>query len=183
VNLLEQIQFKEKELRLLRTEVGVAFDSSGRVVLEKAARPNAEYELEFSDEEIAALRTVGAVTFTHNHPRGWGYPTTDPRHAGSSFSLDDVLLACRAELREIRAVTPLCTYSFQPGPGRSWNEATWHTEIRPLQQAVYATVKQRLYTAALRGEVTPAEASARLDHEVWTEVAALLGLRYSRVEE
>jgi hypothetical protein len=183
MTVLEILRAHESDLRLLRSEASIAFDTEGNIVLEKGALPGKEYEIEFSDDEIALLRQIGKVTVTHNHPRGWAYPPDDPRHAGSSFSPEDILLACRAQLEEVRAVTPVYTFSMRPPPENDWTEGTWTREIRPLYEMVYPQVKSKLYAAALRGELSPSEASVRLDHEVWTEVAWTLGLRYTRVEE
>ncbi len=180
--LIDIVQAKEKELRLLRSETGIAYDSSGNIILQKSSQPNKDYEIEFTDAEVEMLRAVSEVTFTHNHPRGWNYDPEDVRHAGSSFSPEDILLACRAEMAEIRAVGPLAVYSMRPSP-LGWTELTWNQEIQPLYDVVYRQVKTELYGAALRHAISPQEASARLDHEIWTQVAGMAGLRYNRTEE
>ncbi len=69
MTLLNVLQTKAKELRLLASEVGVAFDANGSVVIEKKALPGEEYELEFTEVEIVALRNIGDVIFLHSHPR------------------------------------------------------------------------------------------------------------------
>lgn len=71
---------------------------------------------------------------------------------------------------------------MRPSP-LGWTELTWNQEIRPLYDLVYQEVKAELYSAALRHAISPQEASARLDHEIWVQVAELVGLRYNRVEE
>src|SRR5262245_13796640 len=114
MDLLAIVRAREADLRRLRLEVAMAFAQDGSIVLEKSARLGEEYEIEFLEEEIQGLRAIGNVVFTHNHPRGWNYEPDDPRHGGSSFSPEDVLLACRAELAEVRAVTPVFTFSMKP---------------------------------------------------------------------
>lgn len=180
--LIDIARAKEQELRLLRYEVGVAYDSNGHIILEKRSKTGADYEIEFTDAEVELLRMTSQVTFTHNHPRGWNYNSSDARHAGNSFSPDDILLACRTGMAEIRAVGPKFTYSMRPSP-LGWTELTWNQEIRPLYDLVYLQVKTELYGAALRHAISPQEASARLDHEIWTQVAGMAGLRYNRTEE
>ena len=180
--LIDIVRTKEQELRLLRSEVGVAYDCNGNIVLQKRSKPNEDYEIEFTDAEVELLRTTSQVTFTHNHPRGWNYDPDDARHVGNSFSPEDILFACRAELAEIRAVSPKMTYSMRSSP-LGWTEVTWNQEIRPLYELIYQQVKTELYSAALRRAISPQEASARLDHEIWTQVAGMVGLRYNGVEE
>lgn len=180
--LIDIVRAKERELRLLRSEVGIAYDRNGNVVLQKNSKPGKDYEIEFTDAEVDILRATSDITFTHNHPRGWNYDPTDARHVGNSFSLEDILLACRVEMAEIRAVSPKFTYSMRPSP-LGWTELSWNQEIRPLYDLVYQEVKAELYSAALRRAISPQEASARLDHEIWTQMAEMVGLRYNRMEE
>ena len=49
--LIDIVWAKEQELRLRRSEVGVAYDRNGNVVLQKNSKPGAEYEIEFADAE------------------------------------------------------------------------------------------------------------------------------------
>ena len=49
--LIDIVRAKEQELRLLRSEVGVAYDSNGKIVLQKSAKPDEDYEIEFTDVE------------------------------------------------------------------------------------------------------------------------------------
>ncbi len=107
--LIDIVREKERELRLLRSEVGIAYDRNGNVILQKSSKPDEDYEIEFTDAEVDILRTISDITFTHNHPRGWNYDPTDARHVGNSFSPEDILLACHAEMAEIRAVGPKFT--------------------------------------------------------------------------
>ncbi|CAN5792138.1 hypothetical protein BH20CHL3_BH20CHL3_03750 [soil metagenome] len=53
---------------------------------------------------------------THNHPAGWRFPVDDPRHAGSSFAIDDVALIAHVGLVELRAVSPRYTHILRQSP-------------------------------------------------------------------
>ena len=59
------------------------------------------------------------TVMTHNHPSGWDYPDNSVRRIGNSFSRDDLLLAVRYDLSEIRAVTPLYTFVMRR-PEKGW---------------------------------------------------------------
>ena len=118
VTAIEKIKAKEDQLRLLRRrETAFAVDAAGNVVLEKDS--DTDFEIALTQEEVERLRNADGVIFTHNHPRGWEYPQEDPRRAGFSFSAHDVLLACRAELSELRAVAPRFRFAMKP-PKEGW---------------------------------------------------------------
>lgn len=62
---------------------------------------------------------------THNHPGGWRYSENDIMHIGNSFSVEDIMLAVSQDISEIRAVTPLYTFSMkrpEKGWGIDWQE-------------------------------------------------------------
>lgn len=56
---------------------------------------------------------------THNHPSGWAYPENSVRRIGNSFSEDDILMAVRCDLAEMRAVTPNYTFVLKR-PKKGW---------------------------------------------------------------
>jgi hypothetical protein len=180
VTAAEKIKAKEDELRLLRRrETAFAVDAIGRIVLEKES--DTDFEIALTEEEVERLRSADGVVFTHNHPRGWEYPPDDPRHAGFSFSAHDILLACRAELAEIRAVAPQFRFSMQP-PAEGWNEAYWDL-IRVVFETEKAELDRELTQRLHQGRISAAEYQTEYLHQVWLRVANLLGMNYSRSEE
>ncbi|HLK60355.1 MAG TPA: hypothetical protein VKU00_27590 [Chthonomonadaceae bacterium] len=179
MSVYKVIYERETELRSSRFEAAFAVDETSKVVLEKVGE---EAEIAFTEEEIRRLRDASGVIFTHNHPGGWKYTPEDPRHGGNSFSPHDIHLVCRAELAEIRVVTPRFRFSMRPSED-GWNEQYWHSTLWPIYHMTDAQVKNELADQALYGVITPLEASARRFHTVWKRVANLLGLRYTMVEE
>jgi hypothetical protein len=177
----EIVRAKEKTLRRLRSEAGSFYDQRGTLIEELKADAGSSYELVVPDALTAKLKGIGNVTFTHNHPRGWRYAKNDPRRKGFSFSPNDILLACRAELSEIRAVSPGYIFSMKPSPA-GWSEALW-----PLVETIYlrerALVDGILINEVLQGKITSAQYHADIEHETWVRVANLLGFAYNRFEE
>ncbi len=174
------IRAKEDELRKVRRrESAFALGSTGNVVLEKDSE--ADFEIEFTNAEIELLRNAGGVIFTHNHPRGWEYAPGDPRHAGFSFSPHDILLACRAELIEIRAVSPRFRFSMKP-PAEGWNESHW-TIINTVFEMEKIEVDRQLMQRLRKGQLSAAEYQTEYLHQVWQRVTKLLGMDYTRSEE
>lgn len=94
-------------------ETAVVFDKYGNVIIDKRGDHKS---VAFTDDEI--LRMKDAV-FTHNHPKGWGFGEKDPQRNGNSFSGEDLDIAIRADLKEIRVVTPKYTFSMKR-PEKGW---------------------------------------------------------------
>ena len=180
MTVAEKIKAKENELRLLRRrETAFAVDHIGNVVLEKES--TADFEIEFTEEEVRRLRSAEGVIFTHNHPRGWEYPSDDPRHAGFSFSPHDILFACRAELAEIRAVSPRFCFSMKP-PSEGWNEAYWNV-ISTVFEMEKIAVDRELMAQLRQGQLSTAKYQTEYLHCIWERVANLLEIDYIRSEE
>ena len=179
---LSEILFaKETELRPLRYEVAVVFDSSGTILLEKQAEPDAPYEITFSDAKIAAMKMQSGVVFTHNHPQGWNYAAGNPRHGGNSFSPNDIELACKAEFAEIRAVSPAYRFSMRPLADR-FTENDWQA-IWLVYSVEVGNVQREFGAAVIQGRLSREEYIAEVLHTGWARAAFLLELRYSRNEE
>ncbi len=86
------------------------------------------------------------------------------------------MLASRHRLAEIRAGTPVYRYSMQP------RAAGWPSPDA-LQQAFAiadASGDRRIPEGLLRGTIDLELVNAEHLHEVWQEVASVLGLEYSR---
>ncbi|MBI4493277.1 MAG: hypothetical protein HY690_10865 [Chloroflexi bacterium] len=163
----------EDKIRSNPTESAHAFDQNGTLVL---SRSGGQYEVSFTSADIAHLRDT---VLTHNHPRGLSYPTGDPRAQGNSFSLSDLELATRAQVAEIRAVTPVWRHSMRR-PSTGWNAQYFHTVLEPAFSRHDQAVQAEFLEAIRTGSLTPAEATARHYHEVWLRVANELGLQYRR---
>ena len=112
------------EIRHQRFESAFVYDPKGNLVFGK---DGAQYEVAFSPEELKLMK--GNI-LTHNHPRGLGFPDTDPRSWGNSFSDDDIFLASTHELAEIRAVTPKQRFSMKPPP-EGWSQTYWNETLLP----------------------------------------------------
>jgi hypothetical protein len=106
MTVTEIIRAKEREFRILRFEAAFAVDEIGNIVRLKSASLERPCELGSTTAEMNLLRSAMSVVFTHNHPRGWEYEEGDPRQRGSSFSPEDIHLACQMGFVEIRVVTP-----------------------------------------------------------------------------
>ena len=169
-------RLREVEDRIVeeRVEWLVALTPAGDEVLRVRGE---QYSVKMSPEETRLLR---GAHVTHNHTAAHRYPEGDPRHRGNSFSPQDVAAAAKYRVREMRAVSPEWRHSLRPGPD-GWDLDYWQQTLKPTAQRHYAEVSQELADRVNMGELTPAEASAEMWHEVWTRVARELGLIYYRV--
>ena len=168
--LHQAISEAEDKIRAQRHETAHVFGPNGESLF---SNDGGKDYVNISEAAIANIKGKNAV-LTHNHPAGWGYPTSDPRHAGNSFSLEDARMAVAADLAEMRAVTPTRTYSLRRPTG-GWDG--------PRLERAYADVNRetrRTFTDRIqRGQMTIAEAEAQHTHTVWQQVAAAIGAGYS----
>ena len=82
MSLTDIIHRKEAELRQIKDyEVAVVYDVFGNIVVEEHGGGSSVNLGPY----IEQLRSIGRATLVHNHPLGWQHPSSDPRHAGSSF--------------------------------------------------------------------------------------------------
>ncbi len=163
----------EDRIRTNPTESLHAVDQNGNVVLSKQG---AQYEVDLSPAEIALLRDT---IVTHNHPRGLGFTSSDPRSGGNSFSRDDICTACDASVAEMRAVTPVWRFIMKR-PASGWDTQYWQQVIYPVFRQHDLQVGLDFWQAIGNGAMTRAQAEAQHYHEVWTRVARDLGLDYRR---
>ena len=179
MSLAEAIEEKEAELRQIKDhEIAVVFDAHGSVVLEVSGGASSVDLNPYLDQ----VRNVGGATLVHNHPLGWQYPLSDPRHAGSSFSPEDIGTACFAELAEIRAVGPRRTYSMRPALGTSWSGNSWMSVIQPSQEKHKAAVIRSTLQSVREGRKSRETAEADFWHEVWLGVVDDTAVVYQRFE-
>jgi hypothetical protein len=102
--------------------------------------------------------------------------------AGSSFSDADVEFACRVELIEMRVVTPTRCYFLRPAIS-GWNRNYWEDVLKPVYTRCEAEIKRQFRLCVLRRQMSWEEAGAEEMHEIWSRVAAELGLTYAREQE
>lgn len=176
---IELVRAKEEEIKFNRFESAFAVDETGLILLDKAG---AQFQVEFGPEEIQTLQGGRGVIFTHNHPRGWDYPSDDARHAGSSFSDVDIAFACETGVSEMRAVTPTGRLFIRP-PEVGWSRQYWVDTLHPLCAKHQITVRHDFSQAVGRRQITPEAASARHWHEIWIRVARDAGLVYGQEQE
>jgi len=169
-SVLDRIKAVEDESRQSRwDEIAVVLDRiTGDELWRKQGRGAA---VAISVQELATMRDC---VLTHNHPLGWQYAVTDPRHAGASFSVEDVGLALHADVAELRAVTPRLRFSLKrPATG-------WPDSLELLSD--YDAIERRVASALLRdvkvGASTQETVTARQAHEVMLRLASVYGLHY-----
>jgi len=169
------VREREDQIRRLPIENAVAWNAEGAEVLVKAGEKN---RIVFTDEEMDLLK---GTVFTHNHPNGLAFPDDDPRSFGNSFSIEDLRLACYAELAELRAVTPRLRFFIKP-PATGWDFNYWLTIMEPAYLRHKATVARELREALVSKIVTLAQADAVYFDRICSGVSYELGLEYSREE-
>ena len=165
----------EEAIRHQQFETALAWSLEGGFVLEK---DGTHTSVSFEDDEILLLK--GAI-FTHNHPHGLEFAEDDPRSFGNSFSLQDLRLACYAELAEIRAVTPWLRFSLKP-PALGWSFDYWTSVMEPVYLRHKVDISRELRQQFASGTLTSEQASAAYFHEICSRVAYDLGLEYTREE-
>ena len=95
--------------------------------------------------------------------------------------MQDLRLACYAELAELRVVTPRLRFSLKP-PAMGWNLNYWLTVMEPIYVRHKAEVSRELRGASAAGTMTLAQAISLHFHSICSRVAYELGLEYSREE-
>lgn len=162
----------ENQIRMNKKfETGVVFDKQGNVLIDKRG---AAYGVSFIDEECLLMKDA---IMTHNHPRGWGHPENSMRRIGNSFSKEDIQLAIKWDLAEMRAVTPNYTFIMkrpENGWGLSIDEAS--KAIDRLDTKIHEDFQNRIEN----GTTTIKKASTVHYHRLWQEVSKECGWLYSK---
>ena len=177
MSLAEIIRLKEDKLRFIKDhEVAAVYDADGNLVIEIHGSASSVDLGPYIDD----IRDVGKATLVHNHPLGWQYPLSDPRHAGSSFSPEDIATACYAELIEIRAITPLYRFSMRPADAETWDANYWLDKIFPVLEKQKATAIRTTLESVKAYKTKKEVAEADFWHRVWLRMATDLPLSYER---
>ena len=104
----------ENKIRMNKDfETLVAVDKNGNVVVDKRGEA---FQVKINQAESIAVKDC---VITHNHPRGWQAKEDTLGRIGNSFSIDDIKTAIKDDVAEIRAVTPLYTFSMKR-PKNGW---------------------------------------------------------------
>lgn len=113
------------------------------------------------------------------HPRGWGYDEKDIRRIGNSFSINDILLAVDYDVMEIRAVTPIYTFSMKR-PRNGWGVTAEEIDL------IYKKANENLCTENSKrirnGILTIKRASATHYHLIWKRISRELGWAYCKMK-
>lgn len=104
----------EEEIRMNKSfETAVLVNSDGDILIDKRGKSTS---VEFTQNECLMMKNG---ILTHNHPLGWRYNENELGRIGNSFSKADLSMAIAHDLAEIRAVTPLYTFSMKR-PDKGW---------------------------------------------------------------
>jgi len=112
----------------------------------------------FTPEEASNFK--GAI-FTHNHPNG------------RSFSKEDVSIACRTGMKELRAITPQSkgkTYILRMKDGTNMSPDIWD-KIEPSFNKNNKEIHDEFSNKIRSGDMTIDEANAKHYDEMWSRVA------------
>lgn len=164
----------EKDIRMNQSfETGVVFDTDGTIVIDKRGQA---YRVSFSDDEVIQMKDK---IMTHNHPRGWKIKPNHITHIGSSFSDSDLVSAVHADVLEVRAVTPVYTFSMKR-PAGGWG-VTYQT-VFDTYRKLEDDVRKELWQAVRAKRITSEQASALHSHLVNKRLAKQLGWEYSKAK-
>lgn len=174
----------EREVRQLRSrEDGLIIaNATGQAVGNRIR--GERLRIAFTESQLQAMR--GNV-ISHNHPDGWSFPESDPRHAGASFSITDVRLMIEWELAEIRAVTPHYLYRLRPSQtldsvfNRAIKVASTHKLQTQLRRG-FLDVQIDLDYQVEAGRISSTQADASLPHEAMLKLMQKWGVEYEREE-
>jgi hypothetical protein len=161
----------EAQIRNNPHESAYAFDPGGNLVLSKTGNQS---EIRFSAAEVGR---IGNCVLTHNHPAGLAFPRADPRSESNSFSLSDLRLATLGQVAEMRVVTPVWRFSMR-APSRGWDAVYFSSILEPAFKKHEQAMIRDLARALLYSTFSPEAYQAHYYHEIWTRVAAELGLQY-----
>lgn len=171
--LYEAIEKTENEIRMNKKfETGVAYNKNGDVIIDKRG---AAYSVEFTKEECQKMKDC---IFTHNHPRGWGYPENSLGRIGNSFSTADISFAVRNDLSEMRAVTPIYTFIMKR-PEAGWGD---YDKVMAVINKENEKLRKEFGKRIDEGTLTINQANATHFHILWKRVSEKLGWMYSKAK-
>lgn len=148
------IQSYERGIARNKTETAYVFDKNGKIIIEK------EGTVDSVNFTKAELKRMKGNVLTHNHPG-----------EGMSFSVDDIRLACKHGLNEIRATTKNGTFVMRMADGSNFNEDIYINKIHAVfEKYREQEVKQHLYRmqdTKRKIKVTEEESLVRASKSIW----------------
>lgn len=164
----------ESNIRMNKNyETAVVFDRDGNIVIDKRGK---YAEVGFTGDEVKLMKDC---VITHNHPRGWKSKPNVITHIGNSFSRNDLTLAVAHNAAEIRAVTPLYTFSMKR-PSSGWG--TTYEDVFKSYNSIYQQVYEELSQAVNFGWITPEQAQAIHFNIVNKRIAKRYGWDYVKAK-
>lgn len=151
----------EEGYRNQAVERMAAVDEAGTLLLEASGDFNS-VALDRDDWQKLAGATV-----THYHT------------VVTSFSPEDIALASRYRLREIRAVDDEFVYVMEPPP-TGWDAASWADRLKPRFEVIEAEVFGEFFDRLGRGDISQSVFNRELYHVVWERFSQATGVRYER---
>lgn len=172
--LTKVVSHVEKNIRMNKSfETGVVIDTDGTILIDKRGK---SVSVGFNEDEVRQMKDK---IMTHNHPRGWKASPNSMAHIGSSFSDNDLVSAVYADVLEVRAVTPLYTFSMKR-PASGWG-VSYQTVFDTYKDIDHA-VQKELWQAVKAKRIKPEQASAIHSHLVNKRLAKQLGWEYSKAK-
>lgn len=172
--LYNKIANTESEIRLNKKfETGVVFDRNGNIIIDKRGE---SFSVSFTNEECWMMKDG---IFTHNHPRGWGYPEKSLGRIGNSFSPEDVFLAVRWDVAEMRAVTPNYTFIMKRP------EKGWGIDLEQLNRIIKLenyNLNKEFSELISKDIITPSQANVLHYHTLWKRISTKLEWSYSKAK-
>lgn len=154
-------------------ETAVAIDLNGNIVIDKRG---GHTQVGFTNEEVSKMKDC---ILTHNHPRGWGYEERSIERIGNSFSISDIKLAISGNVMEIRAVTPVYTFSMKR-PRNGWGITA--EEIKSIYDKVDNNIYMENSEMIHNGMLTIERASAVHYHLIWKKISKELDWEYRKMK-
>lgn len=162
----------EDEIRMNKNfETAVAVNKKGEIVLDKRGEKTS---VNLTKKDVELMKNC---IFTHNHPRGWKYNKNNIGRIGNSFSVQDIYTAIISDVAEIRATTPLYTFSMKrPKNGWGIKPETLIDEYNKLN----LKISNELYDMIELGYINEDVASTIHFHLLWRRMANNYNWIYSK---
>jgi hypothetical protein len=177
-SITEKVIGIENKIRMNKGfETLVAVDKNGNVVVDKSGE---QFQVKITQSESAAMKDC---VVTHNHPRGWQAKENTLGHIGNSFSINDIIMAITDDVAEIRAVTPLYTFSMKrPSDGWGISADAANFKFRSIQKNIDKRFMGMLDDASTNAEYDRIanRANALFLHLVCKEFAKMHDFEYKK---
>jgi NAD+--asparagine ADP-ribosyltransferase len=143
------VRNKEVGIKDRKTEKAYIFDKDGKVVFEKSGNKNG---VKFTTDELSKMK--GNV-LTHNHPNG------------TSFSSEDIKLACDWNLKEVRAIGNNNVYVMKMKDGSNFNTDIWDKKISSEFDKQLKLAETEHYDQLKQNKINIYEYTKRIYNQTW----------------